>query len=108
MRGRRNDIRIRAGNRVLHDLKAHERLVHDRIQGEQDGVWYVIDTLPGSYSLLGFIVWAKEQIETFADMFRRQVYAPTIPEGVSDECMRVVASHNRKVRLICPNPKHAC
>lgn len=49
--------------------------------------------------LSGFIVWAKEQIETFADMFRRQVYAPTIPEGVSDECMRVVASHNRKVSL---------
>lgn len=45
----------------------------------------------------GFVTWAKEQIETFADMFRRQVYAPTTEEGVADECLRVVASHNRKV-----------
>ena len=48
--------------------------------------------------IIGFIIWAKAQIETFADMFRRQVYAPTIAEGVAEECMRVVASHNRKVR----------
>jgi len=31
-------------------------------------------------------------------MFRRQVYAPTIEEGVAEECIRVTASHNRKVR----------
>ncbi|OCF35643.1 exocyst complex component EXO84 [Kwoniella heveanensis BCC8398] len=45
----------------------------------------------------GFVTWAKEQIETFADMFRRQVYAPNIEKGVADECIRVTASHNRKL-----------
>nr|XP_019049686.1 exocyst complex component EXO84 [Kwoniella bestiolae CBS 10118]OCF28616.1 exocyst complex component EXO84 [Kwoniella bestiolae CBS 10118] len=44
----------------------------------------------------GFITWAKEQIETFSDMFRRQVYAPNVEQGVVDECVRVTASHNRK------------
>ena len=48
---------------------------------------------------LGFITWAKEQIETFADLFRRQVYATTIEDGIADECIRVTASHNRKVCL---------
>lgn len=50
--------------------------------------------------MIGFVTWAKEQIETFADMFRRQVYAPNIAEGVADECIRVTASHNRKVSRI--------
>ncbi|WWC91120.1 uncharacterized protein L201_006061 [Kwoniella dendrophila CBS 6074] len=45
----------------------------------------------------GFITWAKEQIETFADMFRRQVYAPNVEQTVADECIRVTASHNRKL-----------
>ncbi|WWC73016.1 uncharacterized protein I206_106981 [Kwoniella pini CBS 10737] len=45
----------------------------------------------------GFTTWAKEQIETFADMFRRQVYAPNVDQSVVDECLRVTASHNRKL-----------
>ncbi|KAK4683859.1 exocyst complex component 8, partial [Tremellales sp. Uapishka_1] len=45
----------------------------------------------------GFVTWAKEQIETFSDLFRRQVYAPSIEESVADECIRVAASHNRKL-----------
>lgn len=45
----------------------------------------------------GFITWAKAQIEEFADMFRRQVFASTIEHGIADECLKVVASHNRKL-----------
>ncbi|WVQ84675.1 hypothetical protein IAT38_006830 [Cryptococcus sp. DSM 104549] len=45
----------------------------------------------------GFVTWAKEQIETFADLFRRQVYAPNVGRGVADECLHVTASHNRKL-----------
>nr|XP_018259262.1 exocyst complex component EXO84 [Kwoniella dejecticola CBS 10117]OBR81420.1 exocyst complex component EXO84 [Kwoniella dejecticola CBS 10117] len=45
----------------------------------------------------GFTTWAKEQIETFADMFRRQVYAPNVEQSVVDECLRVTASQNRKL-----------
>ncbi|KAK8843984.1 hypothetical protein IAR55_006777 [Kwoniella newhampshirensis] len=45
----------------------------------------------------GFVTWAKEQIETFADLFRRQVYAPNIGQSTVDECIHVTASHNRKL-----------
>ncbi|WRT69149.1 uncharacterized protein IL334_006133 [Kwoniella shivajii] len=45
----------------------------------------------------GFVTWAKEQIETFSDMFRRQVYAPNVEESVAEECIRVTASQNRKL-----------
>lgn len=41
--------------------------------------------------------WAKNQIETFGDLFRRQVYAPTIDASVADECMKITAAHNKKV-----------
>ena len=34
-------------------------------------------------------------------MFRRQVFASTIEPGVADECLKVVASHNRKVCMEC-------
>ena len=30
-------------------------------------------------------------------MFRRQVYAPTIEQGIAEECLKVTASHNRKL-----------
>jgi hypothetical protein len=45
------------------------------------------------------VTWAKEQIEAFADMFRRQVYAPDIPQQTVEECSKIIASHNRKVSL---------
>lgn len=46
---------------------------------------------------IGFITWAKQQVELFAEMFRRQVYAPNVSNQVAEECIRVTASHNRKV-----------
>ncbi|WVF65465.1 hypothetical protein IAT40_000193 [Kwoniella sp. CBS 6097] len=58
--------------------------------------WYM-SAFKGNRMASGFVTWAKEQIETFADMFRRQVYAPNIEQGVADECIRVTASHNRKL-----------
>ncbi|RSH95179.1 exocyst complex component exo84 [Saitozyma podzolica] len=45
----------------------------------------------------GFVTWAKEQVETFADMFRRQVYAPMVEQGIADESLKVTASANRKL-----------
>ena len=46
------------------------------------------------------MTWAKEQVETFADLFRRQVYASTIGPGIAEECIKVTASHNRKVSTL--------
>lgn len=44
----------------------------------------------------GFVTWAKDQIEYFGDIFRRQVYAPTTSEGVINDCLRVTQNANRK------------
>lgn len=47
------------------------------------------------------MAWAKKQIEVFAEMFCRQVYAPNVGDEVIRECLQVTASHNRKVsRLV--------
>jgi hypothetical protein len=45
----------------------------------------------------GFTTWAKTQVEYFGDIFRRQVYAPTIDESVVSECLKVTMSANRKL-----------
>lgn len=45
----------------------------------------------------GFVIWAKEEIEYFANIFRRQVYAPTIDDTTVQECLQVTASANRKL-----------
>lgn len=44
----------------------------------------------------GFVTWAKDQVEYFGDIFRRQVYAPTTSEGVINDCLRVTQNANRK------------
>lgn len=44
----------------------------------------------------GFVTWAKEQIEYFGDIFRRQVYAPTTSDGVISDCLRVTQNANKK------------
>lgn len=45
----------------------------------------------------GFVTWAKQQIETFADLFRRQMDAPNISESTVNECLHVTATQNRKL-----------
>jgi hypothetical protein len=40
----------------------------------------------------------QEQVEHFADIFRRQVYGPSISQDVVDSAVRITAVHNRKVR----------
>ncbi|ORX39188.1 hypothetical protein BD324DRAFT_618768 [Kockovaella imperatae] len=44
-----------------------------------------------------FVTWAKEQIGTFVDLFRRQVYIPTVDAKTADECLKVTATTNRKL-----------
>ncbi|OXC70812.1 exocyst complex component EXO84 [Cryptococcus neoformans] len=45
----------------------------------------------------GFVTWAKQQIETFAELFKRQVDAPNISESIVNECLHVTATQNRKL-----------
>ncbi len=99
MRRRHQYLHQRISDRLLHGDPAYGRLVHECFQGDAHGIGWVCSQYQSvADHPLGFVTWAKDQIETFADMFRRQVYAPTIEEGVAEECIRVTASHNRKVR----------
>ena len=43
-RGRHQYIYIRIGHCMLHRYPTYERLVHERIQGESDGLWSAIFT----------------------------------------------------------------
>lgn len=43
------------------------------------------------------MTWAKQQIETFVDLFKRQVDASNISQSTVDECLHVTATQNRKV-----------
>lgn len=43
------------------------------------------------------MTWAKQQIETFADLFNRQVDAANISQSTIDESLHVTAAQNRKV-----------
>nr|ODN92533.1 exocyst complex component EXO84 [Cryptococcus depauperatus CBS 7841] len=45
----------------------------------------------------GFVTWAKEQIETFADLWRRQVNTSNVEQEVIDECLHVTVTQNRKL-----------
>jgi hypothetical protein len=47
----------------------------------------------------GLIAWVKQQVEDFAERFRRQVYGPSISPQMIDESVKVVASQNRKVSV---------
>ncbi len=58
--------------------------------------WY-INAFQDNRMASGFVSWAKEQIEYFGDVFRRQVYAPAIDKRTVEECLRVTGSANRKL-----------
>ncbi|KAL1739371.1 Cullin repeat-like-containing domain protein [Schizophyllum fasciatum] len=44
-----------------------------------------------------FIEWARTQIESYAEMFRKQVYSPDVERKVVDECMTITYSQSRKL-----------
>ncbi|KIR53424.1 exocyst complex component EXO84 [Cryptococcus gattii Ru294] len=58
--------------------------------------WY-INAFKENKMASGFVTWAKQQIETFADLFNRQVDAPNISQSTIDESLHVTAAQNRKV-----------
>ncbi|TFY54472.1 hypothetical protein EVG20_g9690, partial [Dentipellis fragilis] len=44
-----------------------------------------------------FIEWAKEQIEMYAEMFRRQVYSADVDQKTVTEALRITHSQSRKL-----------
>lgn len=46
----------------------------------------------------GFIEWARSLIETFAEMFRIQVFSTDVDESVVEEALNITHNQSRKVR----------
>ena len=46
----------------------------------------------------GFIEWARSLIETFAEMFRIQVFGTDVDESVVEEALNITHNQSRKVR----------
>lgn len=44
-----------------------------------------------------FIDWAKQRIEDYAEVFRRQVYVSDVEPKVVEEALRITFSQSRKV-----------
>ncbi len=56
----------------------------------------------------GFVRWASEQVEVYAETFRRQVYGADQDKAVIEESLEVTKSHGAMVRALsstpCPAP----
>jgi hypothetical protein len=61
--------------------------------------FYVLNLL---FCSLGFVRWASEQVEIYAETFRRQVYGADQDRRVIEESLEVTKSHGAMVR--CPRP----
>jgi hypothetical protein len=48
----------------------------------------------------GFIDWAKQQIENYAEMFRKQVYISDVEPKTVEEALQITYSQSKKVYLI--------
>ena len=52
-----------------------------------------------AHCLIGFVEWAKSQIEIFAEMFRIQVFCTDVDQSVVDEALNITHNQSRKVCL---------
>ena len=55
----------------------------------------------------GFVRWASEQVEIYAEMFRRQVYGADQDGKVIEESLEVTKSHGAMVSPV-PVPPSSC
>lgn len=51
-------------------------------------------------SVKGFIDWAKQQIENYAEMFRKQVYISDVEPKTVKEALQITYSQSKKVYLM--------
>jgi hypothetical protein len=54
---------------------------------------------------LALVVWAQDQLKTFAEMFRKQVYTVDVEPGVVQEATGIVQMQGRKVRMGSPDSR---
>jgi hypothetical protein len=50
-----------------------------------------------AYLCTGFIDWAQKQIETYAEMFRKQVYISDVDPKTVEEALRIAYTQSKKV-----------
>ena len=70
--------------------------------------WLVVSNLLSSgfsirlltTDLLAFIDWARQQIENYAEMFRKQVYSSDVEQKTVEEALNITYNQSKKVRLI--------
>lgn len=58
--------------------------------------WYLL-AFKDVNMVSGLVNWAKEQLQTFAETFRRQVYGKSVESQVIEDSLRVAAIHNRRL-----------
>lgn len=46
---------------------------------------------------VGFVEWAKGQVEAYADMFRKQVYNSDASPQTVEEAKKITHAHSKKV-----------
>jgi hypothetical protein len=47
----------------------------------------------------GFIDWAKQQIENYAEMFRKQVYSSDVESKTVEEALQITYNQSKRVRF---------
>ena len=48
----------------------------------------------------GFIEWAREQIENYAEMFRKQVYSSDVDLQTVQDAIKVTYLQSKRVRIV--------
>jgi len=46
---------------------------------------------------VGFVEWAKKQIEMYAQMFRKQVYTSDVDPKIVEDALRITYTQSRKL-----------
>lgn len=54
-------------------------------------------------TFLGFVTWAKEEIEKYADVFRLQVFSSDVEQEAVEECIQITHNQSKKVSCISNN-----
>lgn len=50
-----------------------------------------------SVFVLAFITWAKKEMESYGEIFRRQVYSKDVERSVVDDALEITYTQSRKV-----------
>lgn len=58
--------------------------------------FYRLEGNAKAHLLLGFVEWAKIQIEQYAEMFRKQVFNSDVDKQTIEDCIKITQSTSKK------------